>query len=127
MILNGEPFVPPTCPAEREGDIFPITPDKFGLYHTDLHPQNIPAITGVFIHADEDTDNLEIVGAGYAELAADSDLLDAVKLRNISARAGELICERIKNCRGITSEGECYALGSRAILEVTNQITEEKF
>lgn len=65
-------------------------------------------------------------------MPADSDLaqmaraLDPKEEGNAnSKRVGELLCERVMHCRGITRDGECWALGSQAVAEVIRQVTYE--
>lgn len=128
MILNGELFVPPTCPAEREGGDFKIEPKDFRLY-VDTEPVGHIGVTGAFYHGHSDDNDMDMIGMSYAEVDPSmplSDYRDNPMPSAVDFRAGEIICDRIANCRGIMPDGECWALGKQAVHEIVKRLTQEE-
>lgn len=134
MIMNGEPFVPPTCPAEREGEPFDLTADNFVLYQTpdsgigEELTEKSTYITGMFLRDKPGAASFDIVGAGFTELDEGSKfpvVMGSLGSKTVSKRAGELICHRIATCRGITEDGECWALDGKAVSKIVEQIVAE--
>lgn len=138
MLRNGEPYIPtyPLCPIERTEGGCRITPDNFDLHIDDVAQHHRPPrdrttdILGVFYT--EDPDDLRSVGTEVLRVQKDSPLADAARSIDprkrgdlVNRRAGELFCNRVMNCRGITEDGECWALGSKAVAAVVKQLAKE--
>lgn len=128
MELNGKPFIPPTCPVDRYGDPVALTPDKFHFMAVDDEdhnpgPESVTAIIGYFgqVLGSEPDENGDHIETGIVEVPQRSD--EARQARAIDGnqdavnRMGALFCERIIKCRGVV-DGECWALGARAVIEV---------
>lgn len=137
MIRNGEPYIPPYpfCPTERDGREFTVTPGMFNFVIADsvtdgVTPILLTDIGGLFYPEDGwDTDTH--VATGMIEVPSSSRLAEIGRAilnhpdpRHVEARAGQIFCDRIKNCQGVTN-GECWALGKPAIPEVIEQIADE--
>jgi|GEM_PF-2472854 len=138
MIRDGKPYLPPhpICPAERGGEQFDVTPESFYFIFSDevtdeTSEQPIGYTSGGFYRRTP-----EAIPTSYVHLAdivtpADSDLSNKARaLSNsldirIQNRMGEIFCQRIMECQGLTENGECHALGSRAVTEVVNQVIDE--
>jgi hypothetical protein len=138
MIRDGKPYLPPypICPAERGGDQFDLTPERFYFIFTDevtdeTSERPISYTSGGFYKRTPEGTPIDYVHAGDNIESPDSDLstkaraLDQSLDMRVQQRMGEIFCQRIMECRGITETGECHALGSQAVAEVVNQVIDE--
>ena len=135
-LRNGEPYIPPVpiCPIGRDGNEFTIKPEMFDMLAAQGIRDNpageqVEDITGMFW---PDHDDEAFVGTGLVQVREDSRLgriADTIKnhpeRRQIHYRAGEILCARVVMCRGLTADGDCWALGDDAMVEVVEQVAEE--
>jgi hypothetical protein len=129
MIRNGEPFVPPTCPVEREGQISMIRPEQFELYIDHAYQGDTAYISGMFREGESDGDvNTLSVGPLRPELTSDltDRALDTDFYPDASRRLGEILCDRVINCRGIEN-GLCWALNTTAFENAIIQASDELY
>lgn len=135
MELNGKPFIPPTCPIDQYGDPIIISPDqfKFRAYDNDdfyLEPRHVTVLMGHFgeldgvIEGDDAGDNVQ---TDVSEVPQGSDEARQGHMihgnEEMTRRMGALFCERVINCHGVV-DGECWALGARALIEVVRKVGE---
>jgi len=90
----------------------------------------VTEISGLFEPPDSQPDTY--VAAGLIEVPSDSyesavafAIQKGADRGSLQRKAGELFCERVKNCRGVTENGECWALGKTAMNDVFTQIADE--
>jgi len=134
---NGEPYIPPQplCPTERDGEEFTITPEGFSfVIAPDVQAfdpaEPVTDVCGLFEPKNPEPDHYVATGIVEVPVGTLDDLVarQIHGLRDpqaINQRAGQIFCERVKNCRGVTENGECWALGNTAMAEVFRQISEE--
>jgi len=135
---NGEPYIPPypICPTRRAGEAFVVVPDDFAFVikrHvvSDSSPSGrVTEIGGLFELEGHEADTY--VATDYIEVPSDSyeSMVAWVAQAEddhgpLQRKAGALFCERIKDCRGVTGNGECWALGKTAMNDVFTQIADE--
>lgn len=130
MELNGKPFVPAVCPAEREGDSITPTPDQFHLIvDNDVYfgpdPRPMTTVIGYFGELEDDTPENNVIDTDAVHVPQDSSearLAHAIHGdRKAIYHMGVLFCERVRHCHGVV-DGECWALGARAVIDVVNDV-----
>ncbi len=124
MNRQGEPYVPPYphCPAEREGARITPHPSDFMWVTADDSSREVVEGWGVFTD-ENDTDLLRT-----AATEAPYDTEHAGRIyggAQFDEKIGEIFCDRILNCRGLT-QGECWALGPKAVQEVIASVQDTR-
>lgn len=136
MIRNGEPLIPPTCPANRVGKPLTLSPDNYLFMIEDINDGDTNStaqteLAGAFFDWNDSDDNFDpenSAGIGYVQLTNSTPLTNSFYTIENSddQHIGELFCDRIENCRGVTLAGECWALGKTAVIDVLTQLANEK-
>lgn len=138
MDRNGTPFIPRAshCPSEHGLSRFAVNPEMFSFAiadgvvdgkspfpQTDVAGMFFPELgweTGRFVT----TDMLAV--PRHSDLAEIAREIEASGARQqLEIYAGELLCDRIKYCRGFI-EGECWALGKRALSKTLLDLSRER-
>ena len=137
MLLKGEAFVPPSCPAKETGPAGDIVQMEF-FYdtHTYLGASSGQSETEVIVQFFK-RDNDKLDGTGWSTVATSTvyigdtelalqaqQIAEGPKAVELQKRFREIMCERVINCRGVLN-GECWAIGVTALGEIHNQVIDE--
>ncbi|HEU5122209.1 MAG TPA: hypothetical protein VFT59_05175 [Candidatus Saccharimonadales bacterium] len=138
--VEGTPYVPPICPVEQWGDIPNLSIASFMLV-VDVWLDRPGELHGTFYPPETDEDG-EVTAEIYTDkltLPPDNSLAPNIRrllgtepdgpvstgIPNTDNLAVEymrvMFCDRVANCRGIV-DGECWALGTKAVREVFEEI-----
>jgi len=135
MELTNQPFAPPTCPADKYGEPFTLSPEQFRFRVHDINSTDFPGrrateFFGSFTEADSVTEenyNGNLVETDAVELPVDTEA--ARRAHEVGSdeeairRVGALLCQRVRVCHGVV-DGECWALGARGVIEAVYEAGE---
>jgi len=144
MEINDQPFVPPTCPQSEDPEGTFLDSAGFGVVIRGFPGlADTPAPTGTFVYQPDKQLSIQgtfrpvvpqprvqhqlqtgtVVAENYTQL--EDKLFDMRDPQGSAQRVVELgrrLCDRVRVCHGVESDGQCWALGARAVEQAINEL-----